>query len=243
MRRILIALLAAATLAGCGEEGPGPTPAPTTSPARTGAPQISFPAADGPSVTGRLWGSGTTAVILSNMGDNDPAHWERFAPTLAAKGYTVLTYAYRYPSPSRSITAQGARDAVNDLRGAVAFARSRGAQRVVLIGASLGGMVTAKAAGSLDVAGAAIIAAPGDRPDFEMRIEPAELAAIKAPKLFVASDGDSNVPAAETKKLFDAAPEPKRWQQFTSTAHGTQLLDTALANDFSNLLAEFVGTV
>jgi pimeloyl-ACP methyl ester carboxylesterase len=268
MRRTLVAFLTTKTLAttltailaaaltACGAPAPSTpesgsrTPVPTTQAPATQAPttqaptgeRVTFPAADGPPVTGRLFGTGTRAAVLSNMGDNSPAHWERFAPSLVAKGYLVLTYAYRYPSPSRSISAQGARDAVNDLRGAVAFVRARGAQQVVLIGASLGGMVSAKAAGALGVNGVAVIASPGDRPDFEMRIEPAELAAIKAPKLFVASDGDPTVPAAETRRLFDASPEPKRWQVFTSTAHGTQLLDTPLAADFTKAIVDFAAT-
>jgi len=237
----LVAAAAVSLLAGCGDAEPAPrtaTATPSPSPA-TGA-QVTFAAPGGATVAGRVFGAGTGAVVLSNMGDNDAADWERFAPTLAAKGYAVLTYSYRYPPGTRSLTAEMARGAVDDLRGAVGFVRGRGAQRVILIGASLGGMVTAKAAGALAVDGIVIMAAPADRPDFDMRVDAAELAAVAAPKLFVASDDDPTVDPTETRLLYDRSPEPKRWHTFPGTAHGTRLFATAAGADLSRLLTGFV---
>jgi esterase/lipase len=197
-------------------------------------------AADGATLAGHRFGTGPTAVVLSNMGDNDETDWQRFAPTLAGPGYSVLTYTYRYPPRVRSLTAEIARGAVEDLRGAVAFARAQGARRVILIGASLGGMLTAKVAGALAVDGAVIMAAPADRRDFDLRVEDAELAAIAAPKLFVVSEADPTVDPADTRMLFDRAPEPKRWQSFPGTAPGTRLYGTAAGPDLGRLLAGFV---
>jgi len=174
------------------------------------------------------------------MGDNDPAAWESFAPTVAARGYAVLTYSYRYPIRTPSLTAAMARGAVDDLRGAVTFVRARGASRVVLIGASLGGMATAKVAGAQKADAAVVIAAPADRPDFDLRVDDAEVSAITGPSLFIASDNDTTVPAVETRRLFDLAPQPKRWHTFASAAHGTLLLDTAFAEDFRRVLLDFV---
>src|SRR5262245_60901106 len=59
---------------------------------------VNFAASDGTQLTGTLYGAGATAVVLSNMGDNDPAPWDAFAPQLADRGYMVLTYKYRYPT-------------------------------------------------------------------------------------------------------------------------------------------------
>src|SRR5918998_1998919 len=173
-----------------------PTPTLTPTPSPPAGAEVSFAAPGGATIAGHLFGAGTSAVVLSNMSDNDEADWQRFAPALAATGYAVLTYSYRYPPRSRSVTAPMVRGAVDDLRGAVGFVRARGAQRVILIGASLGGMVTAKAAGALAVDGVVIMAAPADRPEFDLRIDAAELAAIAAPKLFIASDSDPTVAAA-----------------------------------------------
>ncbi len=243
-------LLPAMLAAACASAPPVDPPA-MASASPSGAPgggatlppgrSVDFPAADGTALTGRVFGTGTTAVVLSNMGDNDPAAWEDFAPTLADADYTVLTYAYRFPTHTSNLDATKANGAVDDLAGAVAFVRRQGAQRVILIGASLGGMATAKVAARLRADGVVIIASPIDRQTtLQLRVEPAELTAITASKLFVASDDDANVDIAETRALFDQAREPKQWQTYPSTAHGTQLLATTHGDALRQRLLEFV---
>jgi hypothetical protein len=124
--------LLASIVAGCaGSSTPAASPAsPTASVPRP----VSFTATDGVRLSGRLYGAGTTAVVLSNMGDNDPALWDAFAPALAARGYLVMTYSYRYPVNVSTFTGDLARHTVDDLRGAVAQLRAAGATRLVLAG-------------------------------------------------------------------------------------------------------------
>jgi uncharacterized protein len=244
MRRPAALLVVVALAAGGCSPTATPQPSssvvPATATPMTTAEPVTFAAADGVTVRGTVFGTGATGVVLSNMGDNDPAAWERFAPHLAVEGYTVLTYAYRYPARPRSLTPEMARGALEDLHGAAAYLRSRGATRIVLIGASLGGMVTAKAAKGTRADAVAIIAAPADRPDFDLSVAPADLRAVTGPKLFIASDNDATVAAAETRTIFDRAPEPKTWRSFPGTAHGTQLLDTEQAETFRRTIIEFV---
>ena len=112
MKRVsrLLALIAGLLLAACGASSatPAPTAAPQAiatlmptaaiatiaptvpPPAPTAKPSVravTFNTADNITLEGRLYGEGVTAIILSNMGDNDPAAWDQFAPTLAAHGY------------------------------------------------------------------------------------------------------------------------------------------------------------
>jgi uncharacterized protein len=242
----VVVVLALAT--GCSHPGSDIPPRPgPTAPATTVEPgpiePVTFAAVGGGTVDGRLFGAGATGVVLSNMGDNDPAAWEGFAPDLAGEGYAVLTYTYRYPARPRSLTPEMAGAALADVQGAAAYLRSRGVTRIVLIGASLGGMVTAKAARAARAHAIAIIAAPADRPDFDLTVAPADLRGVTGPKLFIASDSDPTVAAAETRTIFDRAPEPKTWKSFPSTAHGTRLLDTEHAEDFRRTIVEFVTTV
>jgi pimeloyl-ACP methyl ester carboxylesterase len=245
VRHALAALIVVAVTAGCtvggrpATDASPPGPGPATAPAGT---PVTFPAPGSASLSGRLFGTGSTAVVLSTMSDNDPTAWERYAPALAAKGYAVLTYAYRYPRDSRSLTARMARDALADLRGAVAFVRGRGARRIVLVGASLGGMTTAKLAGELRADAVVVLAAPADRPDFDFRVEPGELAAVTVPKLFLASEDDSNVDPSETRRLYDLSPEPRRWHTFPGAAHGTQLFATAAGEELARVLTDFIAT-
>jgi hypothetical protein len=247
--RIAAAVAVTVSLSACA--GPAPTPVPTppaasTPSARSSATAgasgtaVTFRAADGVTVDGRLFGSGRVGVVLSNMGDNDPGPWERFASSLRAGPYSVLTYRYRYPARSATFTTEMAHDALDDLVGAVAYLRGHGATSIVLIGASLGGMLTAIGARAAGARAVAIIAAPANRPDFGLTVAPSDLAAVGGLKLFVASEDDPTVAMAETRGLYERAPEPKMWKVFASTAHGTQLFATEHADALRTLLLEFI---
>ena len=85
IRSVVVALAATAILAGCADQDdPGPVSAPAAPssgrPSTTAPPAgvpVSFESADGVALAGTLFGAGTTGVVLSNMGDNDPARWAR----------------------------------------------------------------------------------------------------------------------------------------------------------------------
>jgi pimeloyl-ACP methyl ester carboxylesterase len=239
MRRLL--LLTVLVLAGCAATPkpaplqPAPTPTPT-------AQAVTFPAADGVSLHGKLFGHGTTTVVLSNMGDNDPAEWEAFAPLLAARGYSVLSYSFRYPAYTNSFTPTMAVQTVPDLTGAVAFARQRGAQRIVLIGASLGGITTGKLAAQLRATSVVIISAEQDLVGYGLACSPAELAAMTQPKLFIASQDDTNTAYSDTQSFFANAPPPKQFHLFPGDVHGVHLFDTVHGNELRDLLLTFVSS-
>jgi dipeptidyl aminopeptidase/acylaminoacyl peptidase len=260
---ILVGLLLAACGGTPGTLTPAPASAPTSAavaPAATAiAPTPTAPAAathvapaepravtfttdDGVTLKGTLYGAGPTAVILSNMGDNDPAPWEAFAPQLADQGYIVLTYRFRYPTNSANIDSSTVNHTLDDLRAAIAFVREQGATTLVLVGASLGGMATAKAAASEKPAAMVIMASPVDLPDFGFRVEERELQAITAPKLFIGSEDDHNVPLAATKKMYDLSPDPKTLHTYPGSAHGVRLFKTEHGPDLTQLLITFITT-
>jgi dienelactone hydrolase len=234
---VLLVLVLA--VAGCTADPIAP-PAPSPSPSAT---TVSFPAEDSVALTGKVFGTGTTAVVLSNMGDNDPGPWEEFAPTLASRGYLVLTYRFRYTA--RSFTDQMARDTVPDLRGAVAYVRSLGATRVVLMGASLGGLTVGKVAGSVGAAASVVLSSPADLStygQYTLAVSDAELAAMAGPKLFVASEQDTNARFADTRTYFERAPEPKRFQPFPGAEHGVRLFASTHGDQLRTLLLDFVAS-
>ena len=239
MRRVRMALVAVLLLAvaGCTRDGvPLRRPAPTT----PAGEELQFTATDGTRLGGRWFGSGSTVVVLANMGDNDPGLWESFAPTLAQRGYGVLTFMFRLPPKAMNIKPEWIAATVADLRGAIAYARGRGATRIVLIGASLGGMATAKVAGSAGIAAVVIIASPPDLPDYHFTVEAPEIATLTMPKLFVSSVDDRVVPMERTRSLFDQAPQPKEWQTYPGPAHGVQILATDQADALRQRLLDFV---
>jgi uncharacterized protein len=238
MRRIA-AVAAVLLLGGCTAAPPASTAA-APSPSASVGSEVTFTATDGVQVKGHVYGSGRTAVILSNMGDNDPGPWEDFAPELAEKGYLVLTYSFRYPLRTNAFTAAMAASTVPDLRGAVAYVRGRGATAVVLVGASLGADTTAKVAGSAGAAAVVIIAGELEVPGYDFAVTPAEVRSMTAPKLFVASRDDTNTPYADSRKLFERVPEPKEFVTYAGGMHGVGLFTTSDGDDLRRRLVEFV---
>jgi len=247
MRRVGVALVAVVfVFAGCARGNPSVEPSPplqfitpTATPA--GMEAVSFPAADGERLTGQWWygGRGPTVVVMSNMGDNNPEGWEGLTGPLTERGYPVLTYSFRYPR-SLAPTAEQIAATMADLRGAIAFAQSRGATRLVLIGASLGGMATAKVAGTAHAVAVVIIASPPDLPEYRFTVEASELAALTMPKLFASSVDDSVVPLSATKAFYDAAPRPKELKTYEGNRHGLQIFGGPQGWVLSQDIAEFL---
>jgi esterase/lipase len=234
---LLSCLLGACTLV----QAPMTPPAPAPVAASTITPEaVTFVTTDGVTLTGTLSGTGATALILSNMGDNDPTAWEGEAPRFAEEGYLVLTYGFRYPSHTNRFTAAMANQTVDDLQAAVAFVRTRGAETIVLVGASLGGMATAKVAARIQPAAVVVISSPADLLEFDFQVTVDELAAITAPKLLIASQDDTIVPSSATQQMFDLATEPKAIQIYPGSAHGVQLFATEQAADLRQRLLAFV---
>jgi len=231
------------SLAACGGSGiptSAPPPATATASARVVARQVNIPADGGATLIGHVYGSGRTAVVLSNMGDNDPALWDDFAPLLAARGYTVLTYSYRYAPRRSGFTAAMANDTVADLRGAIAFITQAGASRLVLIGASLGGIATAKVAGAAGAAAIVLMASLLDLVEYDFRVTDQELAALTAPKLVVASEADATVPFAATREVYDRAPQPKQFTSYPGSEHGVRLFTSSYGDALRQRIIDFV---
>ena len=115
---VLVAVLAVAAGA-CGSE----VPKADLSDSRP----VSFESADGVSLEGRLFGDGSTAVVLSHMLPADQRSWFAFADRLADEGYLVLTYDFRgYCPGGEGGCSQGDRDISaiwQDVLGAEDFVR------------------------------------------------------------------------------------------------------------------------
>lgn len=194
----------------------------------SGSEEVSFPSADGVRLEGRLFGGGTSAVVLSHMRPADQRSWFDFATRLAGDGYIVLTYNFRGYCPGGEAGCSDGEADIGaiwqDVLGAVDFVRSRGATSVSFVGASMGGtaaLVAAARAGA-DVGVVITLSAPTSIEGLVVDRE--VLARVSAAKLFVAGVGDSlYAQAAET--LFTIAPQPKALQILPSDDHGTDLLN------------------
>lgn len=199
---------------------------------------VTFNTPDGAAIDGEVYGSGDMAVIFSVMGNCDPG-WREFAQFTAAQGMMSLTYLWRGCRESGSVDEEEIQKFVDDLRGAIAFMRGQGAKKIILVGASLGGCASAKLTVESQADGLVVVASPAEISQWGFAIEAGDIAS-DIPKLFIAAEADDTVPVEATQELFNLAAEPKEWQTYPSSAHGTEIFDTEYADELELRLLEFI---
>jgi pimeloyl-ACP methyl ester carboxylesterase len=217
---------------------------------------VRFVAADGVELVGRLSGTGDIGVILAHGFSHGTAQegWLRFVPALVSRGYTVLTFNFRGFCDSEGCSEGPSQLGKNwrDAMAAVAFMKTRGAKKIFLIGASMGGLAVLRAARmpEVDLSGVVSLSTPQFPSKYytgEPRandVTPARLRQIDEPKLFVAATKDVQLPgtaplrpgvkrvrfAADARRMFAAAKEPKELALVGSTFHSSELVTTAPAD-------------
>ena len=223
---------------------------------RTAYQAVRFFAADGVELVGRLSGTGDVGVILAHGFSHGTAQegWLQFVPALVSRGYTVLTFNFRGFCDSERCSEDPSQLGKNwrDAMGAVGFMKTRGAKKIFLIGASMGGLAVLRAARmpEVDVSGVVSLSTPQFPSKYytgEPRandVTPARLRQIDEPKLFVAGTKDVQLPgsaplrpgvksvqfAADARRMFDAAEEPKELALVDSSFHSSALVTTAPAD-------------
>jgi esterase/lipase len=128
---------------------------------------------------------------------------------------------------------------VDDLRGAITFMREQGAKKIILVGASLGGCASAKLAVESQADGLVVVASPPEISQWGFEIDAADLN-TDIPKLFITAENDDTVPASATRELFDQAAEPKEWQTYPGTAHGTDLFEGENGDEMQQRILGFI---
>jgi alpha-beta hydrolase superfamily lysophospholipase len=216
---------------------PGPTAAPLEDIIRQHT--VTFDTPDGATITGELYGSGKTAVIFSVMGNCKPG-WREFAQLTAAQGLMALTYRWRDCGETGPTSeAELIKNFVNDARGAIDFVRARGAEEIILAGASLGGVASAKLAIESQARAIVVFASPLQVPGWEVRVEAQDLSA-DIPKLFLTAENDRIVSLDAARALYELAVEPKEWQTYPGDEHGTELFETETGAEIQRRILEFI---
>lgn len=223
MRRVVAAGVLLLTLAGC------------SSPEEVTTRVARFATADGVELVGDVRGRGDAGVVLAHMFPTDRTSWSEFAELLAQEGFHVLAMDFRGFGDSG-----GTRDISQLWQDVLAGAdelRRRGARRVVVIGASMGGTAALVAASRAELEGVATLSAPST---FMGIAAPAEVvAAVDEPKLFVAAQGDGQA-AITAQSLYTTASGAKRVEIVTGSDHGTDLLEGTQAEVVRMRLLSFL---
>ncbi|MFQ5968111.1 MAG: alpha/beta hydrolase [Acidimicrobiia bacterium] len=206
---------------------------PTTTVAAVAQRDVTFVTSDDFTLEGTVFDGGPDWVILAHMFPSTQTGWFGFARNAARDGFTALTFNFRGYGNSDGPKEPFRVDV--DVVAAIDFAESQGAQRVWLIGASMGGAGSLAAAPDrTSVVGVATLSAPTGWMGTDAL---GAVPQITVPKLFIAAEGDGGF-AASVSEFVAASAEPVDSKMFTGSRHGTELFAehgeelTALLLDF-----------
>lgn len=227
-------------LSACAHQPTPVTPTEISSPAKAmiASRVVSFNTPDGATLNGTLYGLGKSAVIFSVMG-NCKRGWEEMADLVSRQDMMALTYQWRGCRENGIADNDEMKKFVEDLHGAINFIRDQGAEKIILAGASLGGCASAKLLAESQADGLIVIASPPEIPQWNFKIEAADVNA-DIPKLFITAENDDTVPAREVHALYDLAAQPKEWQTYPGTAHGTDLFETESKEGLQQKILAFI---
>lgn len=164
------------------------------------------------------------------METNSRLEWGQIASDIARQGYMAVTYKYSRQGNERT----------NDLLEVIKFIQEQGAQEIILVGASRGGIVSLQAAvnaeSNANIVAIVVFSAPSQY-EGVIFYTSQDLASISIPKLLISAEHDEYI--NQTREIFDTFSEPKELQLFTGEAHGTDLFKDYQA-ELVPLLMEFV---
>jgi alpha-beta hydrolase superfamily lysophospholipase len=194
------------------------------------ANELWFRAADGTRLVGHRFGGkrpgSRTAVVLAHQSNGSLCEWEPYARRLAARGLFAFPFDLRGHGESKGRQDFGRLGL--DVAGAVRAVRSLGARRVVVVGASLGGIagVVGAANARPPVSGLVAVSAPAE---IAGRLNALPAAArLAVPTLYLAAEGDQSPPydfAADAQRLYDATgTSEKRVEVEPGSLHGVALV-------------------
>ena len=185
--------------------------------------EVSFRTSDDGRIHALSYGDGTHGVVLAHGAIFNKESWAKQSESLAQNGFRVLAIDFRGYGDSRPGTESNGRHL--DVLAAVRYLKANGAERVSVVGGSMGG-------------GAAAQAAVGADPDEIDRLILLAHSPVSQPqklrgnKLFIVSRGDSI--RASVQKQYETAPQPKKLLILDGSAHaqhifGTEQAETLLA--------------
>jgi dienelactone hydrolase len=170
-------------------------------------------------------GKGAVAVVLAHQGRSDLCEELPYAKTLVSAGLRVLAFDFR----GNGLSAEPARDALayrRDFASAIKRLHTDGAQRVFLIGASMGGAAAVQNAGGLPLAG--IVSLSGTRLWSGFGINKPGPRALRAPLLYIGTTNDWRAPLKEARGILRAAGAHDIHSVFyPGSLHGWELVQDA----------------
>jgi len=194
--------------------------------------EVSFATADSGTVHANRYGSGTRGVVLAHGAVFDKESWAGLADSLARHGLVVLAIDFR--GYGKSVAGTKERGLDEDVLGAVRYLHAHGATSVSVVGASMGGGASGRAAtearpGEIDHL---ILLSPVSIPD------PGRIHATSV--LYIASRDERMAPGI--REQYERAPEPKRLVLLDGSAHAQNIFATEQGEHLTRILLEALDT-
>jgi dienelactone hydrolase len=170
-----------------------------------------------------LAGTGPTALVFSNMSGETLCDWLPTALIYAKQGYRVALYEYssHEQSPAADLT-----DVVGELR-------HRGATRIALVGASMGGTTSIAVANSVHAVAVFVLSAPAS---YGLMDAVTAVARVTVPSWFGVGELDAGF-VQSAKDLYEhSGAKNKHLEILPSGAHGTALLGAAVDRKLADFL-------
>jgi pimeloyl-ACP methyl ester carboxylesterase len=190
-----------------------------------GRGDVTFRAADGVRLVGHPFGRGTTAVVLAHQSRGSLCQWLRYSRRLATLGYRVLAFDFRNSGLSQRVGAARSYRLAADVTAAVKYVRSRGARKVYVVGASMGGAAALVSGAHVrpPVAGVVSLSAPATFAGVDAA---QAVPRLNVPVLYLAAQDDgAGSFASDARALHDATPSAdKRVEILPGTSHGVSLV-------------------
>lgn len=222
-----------------------PTMTPVNSPYSNPSETVTFTTSDGINLAGTLFGDGDIAVILAHQGTPgaDQRSWQSFASLLSEHGYTTLTFDFR--GVGRSEGRLQYSHLAMDVSAAAQFLEERGYQKILCVGASMGGTACIRAAqehtfGGLVILASTMTAGSGAN---SLRLTPEDLEGLTQPRLFISAEKDFSLVVNDTKRMYELSPNPKILLFLPGMQHGTKLFDTDSGEALSAAMLRFIENI
>jgi alpha-beta hydrolase superfamily lysophospholipase len=208
---------------------------------------VRFQAADGTSLDGVLVGSGPAGVVLVHQYPSDLCGFWPFADYLAKRGLRAFAIDLRCFGRSACPEGEARGRVIDDLDAAVAELRRRGARRVGLVGASMGGAAALIAGTRVQPSVAAVVSLSGEAdPTSLVGGIPLDAGAVvgklTVPTMLVVATNDSYASVAETREMYRAVKsKDKRLEVLAGpfdARHGWELLTDPASGQFGSVAAK-----
>jgi pimeloyl-ACP methyl ester carboxylesterase len=226
------------------------TSVPTNKPSPTGTPdvpseEVNFITEDNVNLGATHFGSdGDLAVLLLHMGkakasNNTQKDWHSFARFLAGHDFPALTLDFRGRGKSGG-------EVENDLLpldvlAALRFLQDRGYERIVCVGAGMGGLTCMRLAlDGVDFEGLVILSMSLEAGPTN-KVAESEIPQIDIPKLYLYGENDGYGFSDAMEAIYAASAQPKEMIVCPDTAaHGTELLHVDCGDEVRQKILAFL---